>query len=246
MGSSILAGTTDTTQGHNLKALGPVTLSESPLPERSTLPPRSATCGHMSGAWGAPFIGTNCPITQSWEDVPNTPQYSLNGRTTAGQAASYTVSEKAGSIISKACTMGQEYTDHMKVRNAYSLPKVAISWTPQIDTVAILRWKCRQGELVQLHVLDALAPLSAILEAKEEDLETVSATTDAIKLLGASVQISCLWSTKVISQITAFRMIQTLEKLHPQCPCLAMGWSLPKVETIGGPSKGYKVHPWQI
>ena len=57
--------------------------------------------------------------------------------------------------------------------------------------------------VIQSHVLDALAPLSAILETKDDvPEETMKAATDAIKLLGnASARISHLRRTKVITQV---------------------------------------------
>ena len=119
------------------------------------------------------------------------------------------VSEETGSIISQACTSRLEYADRLKVRNVYSLPKVTASRTPQLDSYLKTEippaTKAVDKELatIQSHVLDALAPLSAILETKQDvPKETVSAVTDAVKLLGnASARISHLRRTKVISQM---------------------------------------------
>jgi len=109
-----------------------------------------------------------------------------------------TVSDKTGSIISKACTIRLDYVDHMKARNAYCLPKVAASRTPQLDNFLKmeiqLAAKAADKELaiIQSYVLDALAPPSATLETKEDVPEkNVKAATDAIKLLGnANARIS--------------------------------------------------------
>ena len=119
------------------------------------------------------------------------------------------VSEETGSIISQACTSRLEYADRLKVRNVYSLPKVTASRTPQLDSYLKTEippaTKAVDKELatIQSHALDALAPLSAIRETKQDvPKETVSAATGAVKLLGnASARISHLRRTKVISQM---------------------------------------------
>jgi len=73
--------------------------------------------------------------------------------------------------------------------------------------ITSLRWRSKAADkelaIIQSHVLDTLAPLSAILETKEDVPEkTVKAATDAIKLLGnANARISHLRHTKVIMQV---------------------------------------------
>jgi len=162
-------------------------------------------------------------MNQSWEDIPDTPQYSetvdweyntdiedlLPDKQQAPPTTIATVSEKMGAIIYKACTTRLDYADRMKARNTYSLPKVAASRTPQLDNFIKMEiqpaTKAADKELavIQSHVLDALAPLSAILETKDDvPEETMKVATDAIKLLGnASARISHLRRTKVITQV---------------------------------------------
>ena len=43
------------------------------------------------------------------------------------------VSKEMESTIKNACTIRLGYADHLKIRNAYSLPQVAASQTPQLD-----------------------------------------------------------------------------------------------------------------
>jgi len=54
-----------------------------------------------------------------------------------------------------------------------------------------------------MYILDALAPLSAILEGQDDTPDPMKvATTDAVKLLGnASARISHLHRSKVITQM---------------------------------------------
>ena len=57
--------------------------------------------------------------------------------------------------------------------------------------------------MIQTHVLDALAPLSTIIETQEGiSKQTLDAVAAAVKLLGnASARISHLRRTKVITQM---------------------------------------------
>ena len=195
----------------------------SSLPERSrsrsASPPRGDTRGRHDRNSRSPTHES----TRSWEDIPDTPQYSEvveweynsdiepvgPGKLQAPPTNVAAVSEETGSIISQACTSRLEYADRLKVRNVYSLPKVTASRTPQLDSYLKTEippaTKAVDKELatIQSHVLDALAPLSAILETKQDvPKETVSTATDAVKLLGnASARISHLRCTKVISQM---------------------------------------------
>jgi len=119
------------------------------------------------------------------------------------------VSEEMEAVIKTACTIRLEYADCLKIRNAYSLPQASASQTPQLDNYLKPEIppasKAINKELasIQTHVLDALAPLSAIVEAWEDTPEqTICAVTVAIKLLGnVSAQISHLWHTKIITQM---------------------------------------------
>ena len=104
-----------------------------------------------------------------------------------------TVSEETGTVINNACTVRLEHADHLKIRNAYSLPQVAASWIPQLDSYLkpeispAAKTTDKELAAIQTHVLDPLAPLSAVIEAQEGNSEeTVSAVTAAIKLLGSA------------------------------------------------------------
>jgi len=114
-----------------------------------------------------------------------------------------------GSIIHDASTFRLDYQDRLKVHNAYTLPKVAASQTPTLDSYirneipATTKAVDKELSTIQMHILDALAPLSAILEGQDDTPDPMKvATTDAVKLLGnASARISHLRPSKVITQM---------------------------------------------
>lgn len=111
-----------------------------------------------------------------------------------------TVSEETRTVIKNACTVRLEHADCLKIRNAYSLPQVAASRTPQLDSYLkpeispAAKTTDKELTSIQTHVLHALTSLGAIIEAQESNSEqTVSAVTATIKLLGnANTQISHL------------------------------------------------------
>ena len=135
-----------------------------------------------------------------WDDIPDLPNYDEevnwgDDSTAAGCSIPPTsvaiVSEEMGTVIKNACTVRLEHADCLKIRNAYSLPQVTASRTPQLDSYLkpeispAAKTTDKELATIQTHVLDALAPLSAIIEAQEGNSEqTVSAVTAAIKLLG--------------------------------------------------------------
>ena len=86
---------------------------------------------------------------------------------------------------------------------------MAASRTPQLDNYlkpevsSAAEATNKELASIQTHVLDALAPLSAIMEAQEGSSEqTLTAVMAAIKLLGnASARISHLRHTKITTQM---------------------------------------------
>ena len=87
--------------------------------------------------------------------------------------------------------------------------EVDASRTPTLDSYirneipATTKAVDKELSTIQMHILDALAPLSAILEGQDDTPDPVkAATTDAVKLLGnASARISHLRQTKIITQM---------------------------------------------
>ena len=104
-------------------------------------------------------------------------------------------------------------TERRELRNAYALPKGDITKVPVLDPV--LASECakptktmdRSLSRVQNFVLDAVAPLSSLLDALNADEVDISvdqmagAVETALTLLGnASVQLSNLRRTKVLEE----------------------------------------------
>ena len=119
------------------------------------------------------------------------------------------MSEETEILIKDACTVRLEHANCLKMRNTYSLPQVAASRTPQLDNYfkpeipGAAKTTDKKLAVIQTHVLDALAPLSTIIETQEGISEqTLAAAATAIKLLGnTNARISHLRRTKVITQI---------------------------------------------
>ena len=190
---------------------------------RSTSSPRRGSRGRHDRGSGSP-AGVDEPSLKNrrWHDIPDTPQYDetleweFNSdievtepeRRQAPPTNVASVSEEMATLITEACTVRLENPDRLKIRNTYSLPKVTASRTPQLDNYlktevqSTTRAVDKELATIQSHILDALAPLSAILESQDVPEETASATVAAIKLLGnTSARISHLRRSKVISQI---------------------------------------------
>ena len=185
-------------------------------------PPQRGTRGHHDRDAETPGVERE-RMPRSWEDIPDTPRYDEvidwennsdveptgHGKSKAPPTSVAAVSEETGSIIHGACTFRLDYQDRLKVRNAYTLPKVDASRTPTLDSYirneipATTKAVDKELSTIQTHVRDALAPLSAILEGQDDTPDPVkAATTDAVKLLGnASAKISHLRRTKIITQM---------------------------------------------
>ena len=99
----------------------------------------------------------------------------------------------------------------LQTRGKYPLPKVVVTKTPHLDsylrTELSSATKSDDKELakIQTFMLDALAPLTSILEADSEKAsydEVIDATKAAVALIGnANAKISHLRRQKVISQV---------------------------------------------
>ena len=124
----------------------------------------------------------------------------------------------------------------LQTRGKYPLPKVVATKTPHLDSLVRTELssatKSDDKELakIQTFMLDALAPLTSILEADSEKAsydEVIDATKAAVALIGkANAKISHLRRQKVISQHSCplWTMIQTFKTRHP----LYLARSLPR------------------
>ena len=111
------------------------------------------------------------------------------------------------------CTKRLPNNAHLQTRNAFPLPQVAAARTPQVDSFIkpeisqAVKTVDKELARLQTFVLDALAPLTSLLEsdAKGESIthsQALDATKAATQLLGnASAQITHVWRTKVLTQL---------------------------------------------
>ena len=130
--------------------------------------------------------------------------------TTSNLAA---VSEKTKSLVKEACTKRLINSARLQTRNVFPLPQVAATRTPQLDSFIklevpqLVKTSDKEWARLQTFVLDALAPLTSLLEADAKG-ETIShdqaleATKAATQLIGnASAQISHTRRSKVLTHL---------------------------------------------
>ena len=123
------------------------------------------------------------------------------------------VSEATETFLKGSCATCFPNSGRLQIRDAYSLPQVPATRTPQLDSYLkpeiSQQGKVADKELakVQTFILDSLAPLSHLMEldAQGHEIshnEALSAARAAIELIGnANAKISHLRWTKVISQL---------------------------------------------
>ena len=157
---------------------------------------------------------------RNWEDIPDTHDYSehinFDGSDTEAQAGVSILVEvfkEMESLLTEKCTSRLPNGERLKSRNNYALPKVLATKTPSLDgylkSELSRATKAADKELatISTYVLDALSPLTAIVEAdtKGENIiitQGVNAVKAAIELIGnADARISHLRRTKIISQM---------------------------------------------
>ena len=129
------------------------------------------------------------------------------------QSKLVSVSEKTKSLLAEKCSRRVINTAHLEVRKPYPLPKVVQTKTPQLDSFmkeelsSTAKAEDKELAKIQTFVLDALAPLTAVLEASGANEganelsidEVVNATTAAVALIGnASANITHLRCKKAI------------------------------------------------
>ena len=145
------------------------------------------------------------------------------------------VSKETKKLLTSKCTRRVKNAERLQTRSHYPLPKVPATRTPQLDSY--LKSEISQGTKagdkdlarIQTFVLDALAPLTAILEGannSQGDLErkhTLDAVTSAVALIGnANAKISHLRREKVTSDLNKalLPIIQEDEKFTKAPPAL--------------------------
>ena len=151
-------------------------------------------------------------LPRAWDEAPvgKTPDYNelltwgdsdeKEHPTTTNLAA---VSEKTESLFKEACTKRLLNSARLQIRNVFTLPHVATARTPQLDSFIKLeipqpvKMSDKEWARLQTFVLDALAPLTSLLEtdAKEEIIshdQALEAAKAAIQLLEIPVHRSAM------------------------------------------------------
>ncbi|XP_065918179.1 serine/threonine-protein kinase fray2-like [Dysidea avara] len=169
---------------------------------------------------------TPSPVSKfrNWEDLSDDPDYeeqvvfheSDTETRTAKTAPPTRLAEVTGetaAFLKEKCSKRLESANRLTTRNAYALPKVPATRTsvldaymkPEVSQTA----KASDRELgsIQSAVLDAMAPLTAIVEAdaKGDNVthrQAVNAAKAAIELVGnANARINHMRRTKIITQM---------------------------------------------
>ena len=119
------------------------------------------------------------------------------------------VSEETHTLLTTSCTRSVPNEARRCTRSRYKLPKVAATRTPRLDH--FMKSGTSQGAKsldkdlarIQTFVLDALAPLTAILEDNElTKEEALHASSTAVELIGnANAQISRLRREKIVQSV---------------------------------------------
>ncbi len=161
--------------------------------------------------------GDNCSTPWCDRDPSEKVDYSLpiyfsdeeNGEDSSEQLVE--VSEQTAKLLKNSCTRGVSNESRRKTRSAFHLPKVPATRTPRLDqflkTEIPQPTKSLDKDLskIQTFVLDALAPLTAMVEADVDALtpeQLQKATTAAVQLLGnASAHISRVRREKVVTAL---------------------------------------------
>lgn len=190
-------------------------------PSNATSPSRHSRSGERTqGGSGDMPEGNRASrrTPRDWEDIPDVPNFEepLHWDSDEGERPAtrlLTVSEETESLLKEACTKRLLNSARLQTRNTFQLPQVAATRTPQLDSFIKpeisqpIKTADKELGKLQTFVLDALAPLTSLLEidARGENIthnQALDASKAAIKLLGnASAQISHVRRTKVVTHL---------------------------------------------
>ena len=226
---------TPTTRGRKSRRDSPSRSRSPPLsprrgtrghPEDRRSPPSGAATSSRSGdirSNATPRDGErNSGPSRAWDEIPveETPDYSEllawgdsdnEERPISSNLAA--VSESTESLVKEACIKRLPNNARLQTRNAFPLPQVVATRTPQLDSFIKLevsqpiKTLDKEWARIQTFVLDALAPLTSLLEtnSKGETIthdQALEAAVTAVQLLGnASAQITHGRRTKVLTHL---------------------------------------------
>ena len=125
------------------------------------------------------------------------------------------VSEETRRILETSCLSRKSNTARLQVRNSYPLPKVAATRSLALDSYlkpelsSTVKQEDKELAKIQAFILDALAPLTTILEETGGDQESgvYLAAKAAVQLVGnANAKMSHLRRKKVVSGLNSALM----------------------------------------
>ena len=193
--------------------------SSRPSRSRSRSPHReSPSSGHGSAKHGTPR-SRESTSSSSWASRMEEEEANVHhdrqdsdeeGDGTWGGPDLVEVSEWTGKFLTNACTRSVSNEARRRTRGRYQLPKVAATKAPNLDpfmrTEVPPAMKTADRELakIQSFTLDALAPLTALVEKTEElsAEETRDAALTAIELIGnANARMSRLRREKIMTSV---------------------------------------------
>ncbi len=123
------------------------------------------------------------------------------------------MTKESAKFLNECCKQSFTNPGRLEIRNKYPLPKVAATRTPQLDSYmkaelsATTKTADRELARLQSFMLDAVAPLSAILEAESRgnpmsNEENLAAVRAALQLIGnSSSKVSLLRREKITMQM---------------------------------------------
>ena len=123
------------------------------------------------------------------------------------------VSDNTQALLSKKFALRTERAQRLKSRNIYPLPRVPETKTPRLDGFVRVELSSQTQAIdtqlagLQSFVLDAVAPLTTIVEANSRGeevthIQAVNAATAAMELVGnASAHTSHYRWTKIVSTL---------------------------------------------
>ena len=179
------------------------------------------------------------PKTRPWENRSDDPDYHETVTWSDSEPARKSktvpptrlteVTNEMAKFLKDKCSMWLDSADRLSTRNAYSLPKVSATKSSVLDTY--LKLEVSQNVIaadkelgsIQSAVLDAMAPLTSIVEAdaKGDNIthkQAVNAAKAAIEMVGnANARINYLRRTKIISQMNKALLPLTEEDQNFVC-----------------------------
>ena len=195
---------------------------EPPSPRsRTSLEPRTSGVSSKRGSTPQDRSRSPAPKCRHWADRDDLPDYSgkdiifptEDDEEPEEGRKLVEVSEHTSTFLTDCCKQSLPNNVRLEVRRNFPLPKVAATRTPQMDPVlkaelsSSTKSADRELARIQSFVLDALAPLSALIEADAQgkalsQAEGMSAVITAAQLIGnTSAHISNLRREKAAAQV---------------------------------------------